>query len=173
MKSIVSPHIRIRVPDHFVVGEDSIIDDFCYFSTRIEVGRNCHIANSCSVGGGHKHLFTLGDFGTLSAGVRIWCASTDFVRDFAGISEVEIPDSQPIEGDVRLDRHVAVGSNSVVMPDNQIPEGVAIGAMSFVPPRFEFKSWSVYRGIPIRHARARDRENVLRQIEFIEKSKKG
>ncbi|HVH44654.1 MAG TPA: hypothetical protein VM925_20010, partial [Labilithrix sp.] len=69
---------------------------------------------------------------------------------------------------VTLGRCTAVGSNAVVMPDNDIPEGTAIGALSFVPPRFAFEPWTVYAGTPIRPIRARNREKVLAQVERIE-----
>ena len=40
MKPIVAATVRIRYPDVFEVGEDSIIDDFCYFSTSVKIGRS-------------------------------------------------------------------------------------------------------------------------------------
>ena len=73
-----------------------------------------------------------------------------------------------ITGDVTLGRCTAVGSNAVVMPDNAIPEGVAIGALSFVPARFAFEPWTVYAGTPIRRIRARNRDKVLSQVARIE-----
>lgn len=167
MRPIVSQQIRLRHPDTFAIGEGSIVDDFCYFSTRVEIGRFCHIATGCSVGGGVAHLFRLGDFSSLSAGVRIWCASDDFTRSLITLIP---PGFGPvkeglIEGDVILERFTGVGANSVVMPENHIPEGVAIGALSFVPPRYSFEPWMVYAGIPIHPIRPRDREAVLRQHE--------
>jgi acetyltransferase-like isoleucine patch superfamily enzyme len=64
---------------------------------------------------------------------------------------------------VTFGNYTAAGSNSVVMPDNEIPEGTVIGALSFVPPRFSFEPWSVYAGIPLRRVGARDRDAVLAQ----------
>jgi len=45
MKPIVSPHVRIRHPEYFEIGEYSIVDDFSYFSTRVRIGRCSHIAS--------------------------------------------------------------------------------------------------------------------------------
>ena len=70
-----------------------------------------------------------------------------------------------ITGDVSLGDHTGVGANSVVLPRNEIPEGVAIGALSLVPPEFSFEPWTVYAGIPIMPLNARNRESVLRQVE--------
>jgi acetyltransferase-like isoleucine patch superfamily enzyme len=167
---IISKNIRVRHPEHFEVGVGSIVDDFCYFSTRVKVGRWSHIAAGCHVGGGQAHLFEFGDFSSLSAGVKIWCASDDFVNDVvtilpAGMTGVK---QRAIEGDVHFGRATAVGSNSVVMPQNRVPEGTVIGALSFVPPRFDFKPWSVYAGTPVRRLGPRNQDAVLAQIEQIE-----
>ena len=153
-----------------MVGEGSIVDDYCYFSTRIDVGRYSHIAAGCHVGGGSARTFRLGDFSSLSAGVKVWCTSDDFVNDVVMImpSGLEDVKDHVISGDVAFGRCTAVGSNTVVMPDNDVPEGTAIGALSFVPARFAFEPWSVYAGTPIRKVRDRNRTKVLAQVERIE-----
>lgn len=168
---IVSQNIRIRHPELFVIGEGSIVDDFCYFSTRVVIGRSSHIASGCSVAGGGDRTFALGDFSSLSSGVKVWCSSDNFSMDIVTI----IPeDFGPIKenmitGDVLFERLSAVGANSVVMPNNHIPEGTVIGALSFVPADFDFAPWTVYAGIPIRPVRRRDRDGVLRQLDLFEK----
>ncbi len=172
VKPIISANIRVRVPDHFVVGEGSIVDDYGYFSTRVEVGRYSHIAAGCHIAGGPARTFRLGDFSSLSAGVKVWCTSDDFVNDVVmimppGMEGLEVKENL-ITGDVTFGRCTAVGSNAVVMPDNEIPEGTAIGALSFVPPRFAFEPWSVYAGTPIRRIRSRNKDRVLAQVEQIE-----
>jgi acetyltransferase-like isoleucine patch superfamily enzyme len=68
-----------------------------------------------------------------------------------------------------MENFTAVGSNSVVMPNNTIPEGTVIGALSFVPTGFDFKPWSVYAGVPIRFTSNRNKSNVMRQYEKIKK----
>lgn len=165
MKPIISASIRVRHPQHFEVGEDSIIDDFSYFSTKVRVGRCSHIASCCTVAGGVDRLFTLGDFSSVSAGVRIWCASDDYRRDLVALipAGVEDPKEHLIVGDVTLGDYTAVGSNSTIMPGNTIPEGTVIGAQSYVPVRFAFEPWTVYAGVPIQRVGDRDREAVLRQ----------
>lgn len=163
---IVSPNTRIRYPEALRVGEGSIIDDYCYLSTRITIGRYCHIANNCSIAGGPDVGFELGDFSSLSAGVRIWCASNDFVHDVIALFPRELAaEDHSVKGDVVFGRLTGVGSNAVVMPDNRVPEGVAIAALSFVPTRFSFKPWTVYAGVPIREVGPRDRDSVLGQLE--------
>jgi acetyltransferase-like isoleucine patch superfamily enzyme len=169
MKPIISPNVRIRHPEHFEIGEDSIVDDFSYFSTRVRIGVCSHIASGCSVAGGGDRQFTLGDFCSLSSGVKIWCTSDDFVNDIVTI----IPDGvgpvkrRQIEGDVTFAHCTAVGANAVVMPGNDVPEGTVIGALSFVPAHFEFEPWAVYAGAPIRRIGGRNREAVTAQAELL------
>lgn len=169
MKPIVSPNIRVRYPDCFEVGQFSIIDDYCYFSARVKIGFCSHVANGCSVGGGRERLFALGDFSSLSAGVKVWCASNDFANDLVAIVPPGVGDigDSPITGDVIFENYTGAGANTVIMPDNVIPEGTTIGALSYVPPRFAFEPWAVYAGVPIRRIGARNRDRVLAQAHLI------
>jgi acetyltransferase-like isoleucine patch superfamily enzyme len=169
MKPIVSPHVRIRHPEFFEIGDDSIVDDFSYFSTRVRIGRCSHIASGCSVAGGRDRQFMLGDFSSLSSGVKIWCASDDFVNDVVTIVPADAGPIKEhfIEGDVTFASCTAVGANTVVMPGNHVPEGTVIGALSFVPPGFAFEPWAVYAGIPIRRIGGRNRASVTAQAELL------
>jgi acetyltransferase-like isoleucine patch superfamily enzyme len=160
---IVSPNIRVRLPEHLVVGEDSIIDDFCYISTRLTVGRGTHIASGCSIAGGAKFHCRIGDFCSLSSGVKVWCASNDFVNDLIAIVPEGI-ETSAAEGDVEIGSYSGVGANSVILPSNRLPEGTAIGALSLVPAGFRFEPWMVYAGIPIRPIRKRNRQRVMEQV---------
>lgn len=170
MKPIISPNSRIRHPEHFTIGDDSIVDDFCYFSTRVRIGKCTHIASGCSVAGGADRQFGIGDYCSLSSGVKVWCTSDDFANDLVtiippGIAQVKL---HLISGDVELGNYTAVGSNSVLMPRNIVPEGTVIGALSLVPVGFEFRAWSVYAGVPIRYLRPRNRQSVMEQLESLE-----
>jgi acetyltransferase-like isoleucine patch superfamily enzyme len=170
MKTVISPNIRVRHRELFEIGDGSIVDDFCYFSTQVKVGVCSHIASGCSVAGGKDRCFEMGDYSSLSSGVRIWCSSDDFVNDIVtilpeGLGEIK---TNLITGDVKLGNYTAVGSNSIIMPRNHVPIGTVIGALSFAPADFNFQPWSVYAGTPIRFIRPRNRENVLRQVRALD-----
>jgi acetyltransferase-like isoleucine patch superfamily enzyme len=170
MRAIISAHTRIRRPEYFEIGEDSIVDDYCYISTRVKIGRCTHIASGCSIAGGADRTFTIGDFCSLSSGAKIWCTSDDFVNDLVtlipqGIEQVK---ENLISADVTFGNYTAVGSNAVIMPGSMVPEGTSIGALSFVPPHFSFQPWMVYAGVPVRPVRPRNRESVLRQAMKLE-----
>lgn len=180
MKPIVSKNCRIRHPKYFSVGPYSIIDDYCYFSTKVRIGKCSHIASGCSIAGGVERSFKLGDYSSLSSGVKIWCVSDDFTNDIVtiipcGFGKIK---KLSIVGDVAIGDMCAVGANSVIMPDNLIPDGAVIGALSFVPPNFKFKPWAVYAGIPIKLIKYRNKISVLKQVKKLKsrmesKNKKG
>jgi acetyltransferase-like isoleucine patch superfamily enzyme len=152
------------------VGDNSVIDDYCYFSTRIVIGKHCHVAASCTVGGGREYTFSLANYCSVSSGTRIWCKSNDYSQDLVILHHTEginLKDD-PIGGDVSIGEMCGVGANSVIMPSNIIPEGVVIGALSFVPSEFEFEPWSVYAGSPIRLVKRRNKNRVLRQRAILE-----
>lgn len=168
MKPIVSENIRIRDKNDFEVEENSVIDDFSYFSTKIKVGKHCHVASGCSIAGGKEFKFTLGDYSSISSGVKIWCRTNDFVNDLVVLNpENKNIGDLKIEGDVNIGKMCGIGSNSVIMPNNNIPDGTVIGALSFVPSSFKFKRWSVYAGIPIKFVKKRNKQNVLRQARIL------
>jgi len=170
MKPIISQNIRVRHPELFFVGEDSIVDDFCYFSTKVRIGKCSHIASGCSIAGGLVRQFTLGDYCSLSSGVKVWCTSDDFVNDIVTVIPAELDGlkSRLISADVIIDDYCAVGSNSVIMPGNHIPVGTVIGALSFVPAAFELQPWGVYAGIPIRWICPRNKENIVEQVRKLD-----
>jgi len=172
MKPIISKNIRVRYPKYFRVGEYTVIDDFSYFATKITIGNYCHIASGCSIAGGGNFSFSLGDYSSISSGVKIWCRSNDYANDLVVLNpeNIEIQDTE-IKGNVTIGAMCGVGANTVIMPNNTIPEGTVIGAMSFVPENFAFKAWSVYAGIPIRFIKKRNKKNVLKQVKILEGKK--
>lgn len=170
MKKIVSKNIRIRNKNFFKVGRGSIIDDFSYFSTRVIIGDYTHLSANIHVGGGSKYQFKIGNFCSVSSGVRIWCESNNYFEDipivYKNLKKIK---NNPIKGDVNIDDFCVLGSNSVIMPNNNFPQGVAIGALSFVPENFIFKSWSVYAGVPVKFIKKRNKKEILKKFKIFRK----
>ena len=105
------------------------------------------------------------DFSGLGGGVRIWLQSNDYANSL-------ISTKAQITGDVTMKKYSGIGCNSVIMPNNIIPEGSVIGANSFVPPNFPFEEWSVYVGNPIRKIKDRNKESVMAEVaEFLKEYK--
>lgn len=164
--AIVNEDCVIRHKDCLIVGAYSIIDNYSYFSTRLELGDFCHIAPNCTFAGGKDYIVKVNDFTGFASGTRIYCVSDNFPYDLVNILPEEIHDiKKSIKGDVIFERYCGTGACVVVMPNNHFPEGVAIGAMSFVPSNFKFEPWSVYAGIPIKKVCDRKKESVMNQVE--------
>lgn len=166
---IVSKWTRVRYPEYFQIGDFSVVDDFCYFSTKVKVGRYCHIAPQCSCSGGKDYTLTISDMSAFSAGVKAYCSTNNFVKGLITVIPSEYTDvnTSNISGDITLEKFTGIGANSVIMPNNHILEGVAIGALSFVPSNFKFKPWTIYAGSPIKAIRTRDKEAVLKEVNLI------
>jgi acetyltransferase-like isoleucine patch superfamily enzyme len=170
MRKIVSKNIRIRNKKFFQVGIGSIIDDFSYFSTKVKVGNFTHFAANCHVGGGQKYKFEIGDYCSISSGVKIWCESNNYIEDLPIVhKDLNKINNNPVSGNVRIKNFCIVGSNSVIMPNNIIPEGVAIGALSYVPQNFKFNSWSVYAGTPIKFIKKREKRKIISKYKQFKK----
>ena len=139
----------------------------------MEIGIGCHVGPSVTVAGGKDRLFKLGDFSGVASGTRIFCSSNDYVNDLVTIAPPGIDETmlKAISGDVIFDRYTGIGANAIVMPNNRIPEGTVIGALSFVPANFQFEPWSVYFGNPIRYIMPRNKESVLAQADAFRTSR--
>lgn len=156
----------IKKPELIEVGDNVRISEFCYVSGACKIGSNCEIAVGTSIAGGSgKYTFSMGEYSSLAAGVRVWLATNDYVNDLVAHN---VPYVTEIEGDVTMEKYTGVGSNSVIMPNNHIPEGVTIGALSFVPPNFKFKPWTVYAGCPIQEIKPRNKEKILKILKLLE-----
>ena len=155
-------YVIIKKPELIEIGDNVRISDFCRISSACHIGSDCEIATGTYISGGDgKYQFTMGSYSSLAAGVRIWLSSNDYVNELVTHS---VPYVKEIQGNVKLGKYTGVGTNSVIMPNNDIPEGVCIGALSFVPSNYKFEPWTVYAGRPIRPIKKRNKENVFKTL---------
>lgn len=172
--AIVSGNGRYRYLNKMQVGQDSIIDDFCYISTQLSVGRNCHIASHCHISGGEDRTFTLGSFSALSAHTRIICSSNDYESQLLGYF-----DKPTLGGDVSFGEMTGCGVGCTILWDNHIPEGTVLLAGCIVPPDCVLRPWTMYG--PFYHQekvfvtpiggigyRRRFQDQILKQRERVE-----
>ena len=155
-------YVIIKKPDLMDIGDNVRIADFCRISTACKIGNDCEIAPGVYIAGGDgKYTFEMGGFSSLAAGVKVWLSSNDYVNELVTHS---VPEVKEIEGAVKLGKFTGVGTNSVIMPNNNIPEGVTIGALSFVPSNYKFEPWTVYAGRPIKPIKKRNKANIMRTL---------
>ncbi len=162
---VLGEYVILKKPDLIEVGDNVRIADFCRISSACQIGSDCEIAPGTYIAGGDgKYKFTMGECSSLAAGVKVWLSSNDYVNELVTHS---VPEVKEIQGNVTLGKYTGVGTNSVIMPNNDIPEGVCIGALSFVPPNYKFEPWTVYAGRPIRPIKKRNKENVMKTLKKI------
>ena len=160
----IGENVYFRYPEAVEIGNNVIIDEFCYFTTALIIEDYVHISAHCSVIGGKESNFIMREFSTLSAGCRIFCRSDDFINP--GINMSHIPSqfrnlSEP--STVELKSHVVLGTSNVCHPGVTIGEGVSTGSMSLI--NRDLDPWWVYFGIPAKKYKPKD------QAAFEEKVK--
>jgi galactoside O-acetyltransferase len=149
-----------------VLGNNVRIDDFCVLAAGIGgilIGNYVHIAVGCTLIGVGK--ITMLDFSGLSSRVSIYSSSDDYSG--ATLTNPTVPSefTGVAHADVMLDKHVIVGSGSVILPGVTLEEGVAVGALSLVQK--ECKAFGIYAGNPARRIKERKRDLLELEQRFI------
>ena len=148
--------------DLMIIGNNVRIDDFCILSGKISIGNYIHIAAHSWVYGGDKGV-TLDDYSNISSMVSIYAVSDDY----SGISMtnpmIPIEFKKVDSREVKIGRHVIIGTHSVVLPGVILREGSAFGAFSFI--NHDSEKWSINAGIPFK--KIKDREKYVLKLEEI------
>jgi galactoside O-acetyltransferase len=139
------------------IGDNVRIDGgttFACNSGSLTIGSHIHIGSHCylACGGG----ITLGDFSGLSQGVRIYSVTDDYSG--AALTNPTIP-REYLKLDIRpvtLEKHVIIGSGSIILPGITIGHGSSVGALSLVSK--SLAEWGVYAGQPARRVKSRSQE---------------
>jgi acetyltransferase-like isoleucine patch superfamily enzyme len=156
---IIGKTVRIRKPEECTIGDGTIIDDFCYISSSVEIGKNCHISSHVSISGG-KGKLKIGDFSTISSHCSVHCASSDYGQ--ISLDLPSVPENLQFGGmveNVNIGSFVTIGSHSCVLPGVIIPNGVAFGAYSLITKK-DYESFSLYVGIPCNFLKKRNLQNL-------------
>jgi acetyltransferase-like isoleucine patch superfamily enzyme len=142
------------------IGDNCIIDDFTYISTRLEMDEYVHIAAGCKLIGGPKCSVTMGSFSTLAPNVVLSAGSDDYRAGIATPFVSEKYKGHVEYGDIDIGRHCIVGTAAVLLPRVCLADGASVGALSLV--KRSLKAWTLYAGIPAREIGRRDRNGILR-----------
>jgi galactoside O-acetyltransferase len=84
----IGSNVYFRYPELVEIGDNVIIDEFCYFTTALNIGNYVHIGPHCTSIGGRNSKLIMSDFSGLSAGCRIICGSDDYKN---GLTNPNIP----------------------------------------------------------------------------------
>lgn len=163
---IIGKTVRIRKPEECIIGDGTIIDDFAYISSAIEIGKNCHIASHVSISGGAGKL-VIGDYSTISNHCSVHCASSDYSA--MSLDLPSVPDDMQFGGiveDVCIGDFVTIGAHSCILPGVIIPNKFACGAFSLLSKQ-EYKEAGLYAGIPAKFLKDRNQDELAKRIFII------
>lgn len=160
----ISEKASIYNADQLSIGDHSRIDDFCVISGKVTIGRNVHIAVFCNVAGGEAGV-TLADFSGLAYGCQVFAQSDDYSGQSLTNPTVPTKYKKETKKAIVICRHCIIGTNSLVFPGVTIAEGTSVGAMSMVTKSTE--EWSVYFGSPAKRLKARARELLVLEREYL------
>ncbi|WP_302026392.1 acyltransferase [Parabacteroides johnsonii] len=152
----ISKHASFYSPELITIGHNVRIDDFCILSGRIEIGSYVHISAYVALYG--KNGIVISDFAGISAKSIVYSAVDDFSGEFLVGPMCPQRYTHVTGGTVFIKRYAQIGASSVVMPNLEIGEGAAVGAMSFINRNLD--SWGIYAGIPVRKIKERSK-NIL------------
>ena len=158
---------KLVCPENVLLGHDTIIDDFVFIGRgeKTVIGNYVHIASFASITGGG--ICSIGDYSTLSSGVRIFTGTEDVHGDSLLGAAIPAPFRVAIRSYVSIGKHCMIGANSVILPGVVIPEGVIIGAMSLVLQDTILKPWTIYAGSPVRSLRERPSARILELVKLL------
>jgi acetyltransferase-like isoleucine patch superfamily enzyme len=172
--SIIGKTVRIRRPELVEIGRNSIIDDFAYISCQLTMGDFTHISAGCHMIGGPKAKVTIGNFVNIAPNCNIVAGQNDYRG--GELVGPPIPEGYGGESDIapiKIDDHVLLGCNVVVLPGVHLPEGVSVGAFSLLK-KGEYKPWTLYAGIPAKELGKRDGTLIKKQAEkLMEDARRG
>ena len=156
---IIGKTVRIRYPELVELSDNVIIDDFCYISTSLKISSFVHISSGCKIIGGKESSVFFGKYSTLSPNVVIAAGSDDY---YGGIATPLVPEKYKGEverGNVEINEHCVIGSNSTILPNVKLGMGSVLGAQSLLNKNSE--DWSVYAGSPAKKIAERNKDKIL------------
>lgn len=153
----ISDMARFHGTERIRLGNSVRIDDFCVLSAGaggIDIGDHVHVAVYTSIIGAGS--VSIGSFANLSSRVSIYSSSDDYSG--RTMTNPMVPDEfkNVHHADVRIGRHVIVGSGSILLPGVKLADGVAVGALSLV--RDDCAEFTIYVGVPARAIGERKRD---------------
>jgi len=163
---LISDKTSIYNPGKISVGSNVRIDDFCVLSAGkggIEIGDYIHIAVFTSLIGNGKII--LENYVGISSRVSIYSSNDDYSG--SAMTNPMIPNEfkNVRSADVRLAKHVIIGSGSIILPGVTLHEGAAVGALSLITGDCE--KFKIYSGVPAKLLKERKTDLKKIEVEFL------
>lgn len=132
-------------------------------SGRLEVGSYVHIAGGCYINSAGE--INVGDFVGISFGSSLFSANDDYSGKFLSGPLVPIEFKNVNVKSIILNKHVMIGSGTVILPGAIIEEGAAIGALSLVTK--SIPAWGIYCGTPAKFLKNRSKALLEQEKLFL------
>lgn len=165
---LISDKASIYGAESIHIGSNVRIDDFCVLSAGergICIGDYVHIAvYSLLIGAGR---IKISDYSGISSRVSIYSSNDDYSGAYLTNPTVPSDYTNVIHSDVLLEKHVIVGSGSIILPGVTLGEGVAVGSLSMVTKNCD--CFGVYMGSPAKKIKNRKRDLLDVERSFISK----
>ncbi len=148
------------------IGNNVRIDDFCVISAGIggiKLGNNIHIGVFSSLIGAGR--IELKDFVNISSKVAIYSSNDDYSGHYMTNPTLPSEYTNVTSSYVMLEKHVIIGSGSVVLPGVTLETGVAIGALTMVNSTCE--AFGIYCGNPAKKIKERKRNLLALEKEYL------
>jgi len=159
----ISRKASIYNPEKMIIGDNVRIDDFCILSGTIFLNSFIHISAYTAMYG--RYGIIMESYSGISPRCTIFSATDDFSGEYMIGPMINDKYTNVNGGQVRIQKHVQIGANSVILPNISINEGVAIGALSLVNEDLE--PWWVYAGIPVKKIKERKKDLLKLEEQFI------
>ncbi len=132
-------------------------------SGSLTLGDYIHIGSGCYLGcaGG----ISLADFSGLSQGISIYSGTDDYTGESLTNPTVPSKYLNVKLAPVKLEKHVIVGSGSVILPGVTIGQGSSVGALSLVTKSLD--EWGVYFGAPVKKIKARKKGLLILEKKLL------
>lgn len=160
---MIYPMAKVVNPSHVEIGAHSRLCDFTFIHPadgNYKIGKYTDIEQFSSLWGGGNII--IGDFVNIGPSVTFFSSKFEY-RDGNFLTSVAPTEALDIEyGDIIVEDHAFIGTNSTVMVGSHIGEGAVIGANSFINKNIE--PWSVYAGNPLKKIGERPKD-VLEKVK--------
>lgn len=164
--------VKIINPENLIIGSNVRIDAYCLIiaSSKITIGNNVHIGPFVQLAGS-KNIF-IDDYCGLSSRVSLFTATDDYTSGFLTNPTIPANFKNVKYGNITLEKHVIIGSGSVVLPGVTMKYGSASGALTLINK--SIPECIVISGNPPVKVAKRDKNKLMQlEREFLNEIKAG
>jgi acetyltransferase-like isoleucine patch superfamily enzyme len=167
----ISKQTKIINPQNLFLKDNIRIDDYCLISAhgKINIGNYVHISRNCFLISSTNNMIKLSDFSGLSNNCSLFGQSDNY--DGTTLTNPTIPKiyTNIISGNIILEKHVIIGSTSIILPNTYINEGSSVGCLSVVNGTLD--PWRIYAGNPLKNIKERKKDILYIEEQLLSLNK--